>query len=129
MTLRFAAILLLCLMAPAALTWGAHRPEHVESHTGTRPFDPLENLRLFKDAVERGELVVFQQRIAYSMITPKLVEYVYDLEQRVGEIRVFSLLVEPMAIPNMPGTKIHGLHSILSVDGRILETTAHLEFD
>jgi len=77
-------------------------------------------------AVERGELVVFDRKLERSMLIPLEVEYVYKLNSSIPRVKVYSELKEPMPVPGQENYKLRGVSAILDADGRIIETEAHI---
>jgi hypothetical protein len=87
---------------------------------------PREVVKIFLLAVDRGELVVFDQKIDRSKITPLRVEYTYELDSPVPVVSVYSALKAPMPVPNHRDCEVHGVSAVLSTDGHIIETKAHV---
>ena len=77
-------------------------------------------------AVDRGELKVFGRTLDRSMIEPVSVEYLFELETGVSRIRIFSKIQTPISLPGIEGCKLYGISAVIGIDGRILETEAHL---
>lgn len=87
---------------------------------------PAEVVALYKSAVTRGELVVFGKTLANSMIRPTRVEYVYDLVTDVPAVKVYAELLVPFSAPDPIDCKVYGVSALISTDGRIVDTEAHL---
>lgn len=87
--------------------------------------DSEEVVRIFKKAVERGELKLFEMTVAFSALKPQQVEYTYKIGKKEPTIKVYSLLTKPMPLPDMPDILIEGVTVILDKDGHILEAIAH----
>ena len=87
---------------------------------------PLEIIKIFYNAVDRGELVVFEQKLNKSMITPIRVEYVYELNGTLPTVNVYSEPKIPIPIRLHEGIKLRGISSIIDSDGRIIEIRAHV---
>jgi hypothetical protein len=83
-------------------------------------------IQVFRKAVERGELQLFEMSVAFSALKPKRVEYTYKIGVKEPTIKVYSLLSKPMPLPAMPDILIEGVTVILSKDGRILEAIVHV---
>lgn len=82
----------------------------------------------YLDAVDRGELRIFNRKLERSEIIPVRVEYIYEIAKGKMEIRVYSNLKEPAANTNQPGSKVYGVNSTIE-DGRIVETESHVWID
>jgi hypothetical protein len=87
--------------------------------------DPDPVVQRYLDAVDRGELVIFGQTLARSMLIPARVEYVYELSNRTTRIKVYSDLKEPLAVPDQPDCKVLGVSAVLE-DGIITEIESHV---
>lgn len=88
--------------------------------------EPHEVVEIYFQAVGRGELVVFDQKLDRSMLTPVRVEYVYELDSAIPRIKVYSELKVSMPVPGQKNCKFRGVSVILDADGRIIETEAHI---
>ena len=82
-------------------------------------------VREYLDAVDRGELRTFDRTLARSEIIPLKVEYSYQIASGTMEIKVYSNLKEPVAVPNQPGAEVRGICSIMD-DGKIVQTESHI---
>lgn len=82
-------------------------------------------IQVFRKAVERGELKLFEMSVAFSALKPQRVEYIYKIGVKEPTIKVYSLLSKPMPLPAMPDILIDGVTAILDKDGRILEAIVH----
>lgn len=88
--------------------------------------EPREVVKIYLKAVERGELIVFDQPLDPSMISPVRVEYVYELDVARPRVKVYSELRQPMPVPGQEDCRIHGVGAVLDTDGTIIETEAHV---
>lgn len=82
-------------------------------------------VRIFLEAVENGELIVFDMSIDKSNIKPERVEYIYTLTHQTPTVKVYSTLTKPISLPAMPDVQIKGVSAILNRAGEIIETIAH----
>jgi len=89
----------------------------------TQPHDVV---KIFFLAVDQGGLVIFDQTLSRSMITPLRVEYTYDLDGPVPVISVYAELITPMAVPNDKDFEVRGVSAILDAEGRIVAAKAHI---
>jgi hypothetical protein len=96
------------------------------AHVASKFTQPREVVRTFLLAVDRGELVVFGQKIDRRKITPLRVEYTYELDSPVPVISVYSELRTPLPMPGHKGYEVHGVNAVLGTDGRIVEVKAHV---
>lgn len=97
-------------------------PAFVEHH-----FDqPREVVKVFLEAVDRGELIVFEQVIDRSMIIPLQVEYTYHLDNATPQLSIFSELKQPIPIPDADGCEVRAISAILDDAGNIVEAVVHV---
>ena len=80
---------------------------------------------VFKKAVERGELKLFEMTVAFSALKPQQVEYTYKIGKKEPTVKVYSLLTKPIPLPDMPDILIEGVTVIMDRDGHILEAIVH----
>jgi len=116
-------MLVLVVLAVPILAHGVGRPT---GDAGPGLGEPRHILGAYLAAVDRGELQVFDQTLDQSMIVPARVEYVYDLEAATTVIKVFSRLKKPFPVPNRKECEVRGVSAVLSADGHIVETAAHV---
>lgn len=83
-------------------------------------------VRLFLEEVDRGKVVVFGRRFDRSMLNPTRVEYVYDLNTDTPEIRVYSEMTKPMAIPGVDTCELRAVSAVMSPAGKIITIRVHL---
>lgn len=79
----------------------------------------------YLESVDRGELVTFNRKLDRSEIIPVRVEYSYQIASGSVEIKVYSDLKEPLAVPNQPDVEIRSVCSIVE-DGKIVGTESHI---
>lgn len=91
--------------------------------------EPRHIVRLYLIAVARGELHVFTHQISRAMITPVRVEYVYELDDPVPTIRVFSVLTEALPVLHCDVCRVRGVSAVLTPDGRLTNIEAHISTD
>jgi len=80
---------------------------------------------IFKAAVNRGELKLFEAPVAFSELKPQHVEYLYQFGKAVPTVKVYSLLNKSLPLPAMPEIHIKGVTVILNAKGHIIETVMH----
>ncbi len=83
-------------------------------------------VKMFLLAVDRGELVVFENTITRSMLEPQQVKYVYTLDNNEPIISIYSLLRQPIKIPGMPDCTAGGLEATLDMNGNIINSSVHI---
>ena len=88
--------------------------------------EPREVVRIFLKAVDRGELMVFDQRLDRSVIIPVRVDYAYELDSNTARMKVYSELKHPMPVPGHPNCTLRGVSATLDSYGHITETAAHV---
>lgn len=96
--------------------------DQIKSHFS----EPHELIKIYLQAVDRGELVVFGQKLNKSMLVPVRVEYVYELKTATSRVKIYSELKEPMPVPEQESCELRGVSAILDVEGQIIETEAHI---
>ena len=99
-----------------------------ESAPGEIPHPQInidEVIGIFKVAVNRGELILFEKQIAYSNLKPQHVEYIYKIGETKPTIKVYSLLNKSMPLPAMPDIHVEGVTVILDAKGHIIEAVVH----
>ena len=89
---------------------------------------PHKIIEIFYEAVNRGELIVFEQKLDGSMITPIRVEYVYELNGDEPTVKIYSEFKKFISISLHEGIKIKlsGISTILDSSGHIIELRAHV---
>jgi hypothetical protein len=81
---------------------------------------------IFLEAVDRGELIVFDNIIPRSMLDPVQVKYLYSYNEDEPSISIFSLLKQPLKIPGMDGCTAGGIEVLLDADGTIIDSSVHI---
>ncbi|MHB1186086.1 hypothetical protein [Thiobacillus sp.] len=121
------AVLLLCAAAQDAVlaSVSVPVPKHLISPDTPRIEDPDSLVHRYLEAVDRGELKIFGQTLARSMIVPARIEYVYDLFSRTTRIKVHSNLKAPLAVPGQSNCRILGISAVME-DGIITEIESHV---
>jgi hypothetical protein len=85
-----------------------------------------EVVEIFLLAVDRGELVVFDNPIRRHMLDPVQVKYVYTFNDDDPTISVYSLLKQPLKIPGVDDCTAGGVEVILDIDGSIIDSSIHI---
>ena len=119
------AVLLLGAFMPAAVQASLPVPKHQINPDTPRIEDPDKLIDRYLEAVDRGELKIFGQTLARSMIVPARVEYVYELSSRTTRIKVHSNLKQPLPLPGQPDCRILGVSAVME-DGHITEIESHV---
>lgn len=107
-------------------TAGAHVPDFLAPRVLEDRVDPQVLVNLFLEAVDRGELCVLGNKIERGMLTPRRVEYVYDLQLRRSTVKVYADLQPPLPLTGQEPCKVHGVNVLLDEDGAIVESEAHV---
>ena len=81
---------------------------------------------VFLAAVDRGELVVFDNRITRGMLDPVQVKYVYTFDDAKPTISVYSLLTTNLKIPGADDCSGGGIEVLLDIDGTIIDSSVHI---
>jgi hypothetical protein len=89
--------------------------------------DPAQVIKVYLEAVGRGELMIFEKPVTRSMLKPERVEYVYTLDSRLPRVSVFSTLTVSLPFPDMPDLQVQGVTGFLDRKGRIIDSTIHCQ--
>ncbi|MEW6331896.1 MAG: hypothetical protein AB1560_10585 [Pseudomonadota bacterium] len=89
--------------------------------------DPARVIKVYLEAVGRGELRIFDKPVTRSMLKPERVEYVYTLDSRLPRVSVFSTLTVSLPFPDMPDLQVEGVTGFLDWKGRITDSTIHCQ--
>jgi len=99
----------------------------ISPHPVEHEFDePREIVRLYLKAVERGELVVFDQTLDASLLIPVRVEYVYELNNAIPRVKVYAEFKQPMSVPGQTDCQARGVSAVLDDAGSIVEIEIHV---
>lgn len=91
--------------------------------------DVIEVFNVFLRAVDRGQLILFDESLSREVVMPTRVEYIYTAELPYPIVTVYSELKKPMPIPSMPDVNIIGISGVMDLSGNIVETTAHCDIN
>jgi hypothetical protein len=119
------AVLLLSATAIESARASVPVPKHLTDPGMPRIEDPDSLVDRFLQAVDRGELTVYGQRIDRLMIAPVRVEYVYELADRAMRIKIYSNLNAPLPVPGRDDCRILGVSAVME-DGSITEIESHV---
>ncbi len=86
-------------------------------------------LDLFNAAVERGEVIVFDEALRADFITPRRVEVAFDLEHNRRQFKVYSELKRKLKVPGVQDCYYRHITSLLDDRGKIIETIAHISYE
>jgi hypothetical protein len=89
--------------------------------------DSAQVIKVYLEAVGRGELMIFEKTVTRSMLKPERVEYVYTLDSRLPRVSVFSTLTVSLPFPDMPDLQVQGITGFLDWKGRITDSTVHCQ--
>lgn len=84
---------------------------------------------IFLQAVDIGQMEVFDQILTRNMLQPVQVEYTYTQEGPYPKVKVFSLLNEPIPLPTMPDVYVIGVSGVMDINGNIIESIAHCDIE
>lgn len=119
---------LFALFVPALLVMSyvvARISEQPADRDSTGFHNKHEVVRLFIDAVKRGELVVLGQQISHDMLMPIKVIYTYELNKAIPEISIYSVINPPLD-PGIPEAELHAVSVSIHPDGSILDIRSHV---
>ena len=87
---------------------------------------PYKMIDVFLKAVDRGELIVFEQQIDKSFLIPLRVEYVYELNGSPATVKIYSEVKKLIPMPEHEDIKLRGISAILDSSGHIVEIRVHV---
>ena len=87
---------------------------------------PYKIIDMFLKAVDRGELVVFEQQIDKSILIPLRVEYIYELNGSQPTVIIYSEVKKLIPIPEHKDIKLRGISTVLDSLGHIVEIRVHV---
>lgn len=82
--------------------------------------------KIFLDAVDRGELIVFGKVITRNQLEPVQVKYVYTASQAAPTIEVYSRTNITMQVPGVDNCLVDGIEAVLGEDGIIQSSVVHV---
>lgn len=129
MKIRYYALLALGLFIAGSSYTFAHVLERSPGLIGPGISEPHEVVDIYLKAVRRGELIVFDQKLDESMITPVRVEHVYDINSAISSVIVYSELKQPIPVPIQENCSVRGVSATLDAEGHIIEVKAHIWSD
>lgn len=118
------AVLLLCAYSEAAQAAVA-MPRHLVNPDAPKIEDPDSLVHRYLQAVDRGELMIFGQKLDRSMIVPVRIEYVYELSSRTTRIKVHSNLKAPLQVPGQRDCQVLTVSTVIE-DDHITEVESHI---
>lgn len=104
----------------------ARTAEQVPSPAESGFYAPYKIINVFLRAVNRGELIIFNQILDESMLIPLRVEYIYELDSKNQSVKVYSELMQPLPVPSGQTLIFHGVSAVLNAKGHIIEVEAHV---
>ena len=129
MKIRCYALLALGLYIAGSSCTFAHVLEQSPGLIKPDFFEPHEVVDIYLKAVSRGELIVFDQKLDESMITPVRLEHVYDINSAISSVIVYSELKQPIPVPIQENCSVRGVSATLDADGHIIEVKVHIWSD
>ncbi len=87
---------------------------------------PQQVVEIFLQAVDRGELVIFNTTLTRSMLKPVRVDYAYQLNDPIPVIKVYSELQQPLAVPEQENCQVRAVSATLNALGNITDSKAHI---
>lgn len=85
-----------------------------------------EVVEIFLVAVDRGELIVFDNIISRNMLDPVQVKYIYSFNDDEPSISIYSLLKYPLTIPGVDDCTAGAIEVLLDIDGTIIDSSIHI---
>lgn len=126
MKVRLLAVAVLLLIAGSAIASISTSSDYLLDPV-PQPENKFEEVvNIFLEAVDRGELVVFDNTIRRNMLDPVHVKYVYTYNEDEPSISIYSLLKQPIKIPGLDECTAGGVEVFLDVDGSIIDSSVHI---
>ena len=116
----FAMVVVYSIYSFASISEQSTNTIKLENH------QPKEIIDVFLKAVDRGELIVFEQTIDKSILIPLRVEYVYELNGSQPTVKIYSEIKKLIRIPGHEGIRLRGISAIIDGVGHIVEIRAHV---
>ena len=85
-----------------------------------------EVVEIFLVAVDRGELIVFDNIISRNILDPVQVKYIYSFNDDEPSISIYSLLKQPLNIPGVDDCTAGAIEVLLDIDGTIIDSSIHI---
>ena len=85
-----------------------------------------EVVEIFLIAVDRGELIVFDNTISRDILDPVQVKYIYSFNDDDPSISIYSLLKHPLKIPGVDDCTAGAIEVLLDIDGTIIDSSIHI---
>ena len=116
------ALMAAVAMTPATAAFKTCLPDYgkVES------IRPNEVVAGFLEAVDRGELRLFGKVLKRNMVTPRRVEFIYELNGAAPAIKVYSQLTPPVPVPDQQNCEARAVGALMSLDGHIIDMETHI---
>jgi hypothetical protein len=83
-------------------------------------------VEIFLNAVDDGDLVVFDNIVTRDMLQPVEVKYIYTYNNENPTISVFSFLREPLSLPGVDDCTVGGIEVIMDTEGNIIDSSVHI---
>jgi hypothetical protein len=113
-------------LAAAILICGGARAAEGDAPAWPGAPEPDAVLAAFRNAVDRGELMVFEQKLDRSMISPRRIEYLFALEDLSLTVRVYADLRRPLAVPGRSDCEVRAVAAVLDAAGSIVDVEVHV---
>jgi hypothetical protein len=81
---------------------------------------------IFLVAVDRGELIVFDNTISRDILDPVQVKYIYSFNDEDPSISIYSLLKQSLKIPGVDDCTAGAIEVMLDIDGTIIDSSIHI---
>jgi hypothetical protein len=124
---RYASLLLVALLVAAAGPAFSMLPESMGDVDREGSVSTYQVLHLFMLAVDRGELILFDEVLTRQDIDPATVSLVLDIRRNQQTIEIYADLKRPLPCPIDDNFLIIGVTATLDGYNRIIETTAHVK--
>jgi len=118
-------VLLLLAGAPDVTQAAMDVPKHLISPVTPKIEDPDSLVHKYLQAVDRGELEIFGQKVDRSSLVPIRIEYVYELSSRTTQVKVYSNLKAPLPVPGRGDCQVMAVSTVME-DGHITEIESHV---
>lgn len=128
---RCAPVLLLTLAVTLSSNAASTLPPARAADPAVPPFQaPLSAVDRFLLAVDRGELLVFGQKVGRATIRPIRVEYVYHLgTPEAPLVRIIAVFIPPLGVPECTSCRVWSISAVLNADGRLSDIEAQVSVE
>lgn len=124
--LKYFAAIVFIIIATYSLYTFAYVSGQLQQPVKSDLHEPGKIVEMFFQAVDRGELIVFEQKLEKSMLIPVRVKYIYELNGSSPAVSIYSELKKQITIPSLDGVQLRAVSTKIDHSGNITEIKAHV---